>query len=59
MRELVVKTITESDHNHTSYGDRAVSYKKFGKLHLVVVYRTEGVNLVVITAHWVARMKRK
>ena len=36
-RESVVKTVTEPDHSHTSYGDRAVSYKKFGKLYLVAV----------------------
>ncbi len=56
-KELVIETLTDPDSTKSSYGDRAIAFKKFGKLYLKVVFRKEGINIIVITQHWTDKLK--
>ena len=58
-RDFVIQALRNPDFEKKSYGGRMVRYKRFGKLHLAVVYRTEDGDMVVITQHWVAKTKRQ
>jgi len=56
-KEFVIETIEDPDHIQTSYSDRKAKYKKFGRLNLKVVYKNEGNDIVIITQHWVIKIK--
>lgn len=56
-KNLVIKTLNEPDTTFATYGDRVASFKKFGKLYLKVIFRKEGRNIVVITQHWVEKIR--
>ena len=58
-KSLVLETLKNPDRDVLSYGDRRVAYKKFKKLYLAVVYKGELGDILVITAHWVEKMKNK
>ncbi len=51
-KKLVEATIKLPDYELSSYSNRKVSYKKFGKLYLKVVYRKGGGNIIIITQYW-------
>jgi hypothetical protein len=56
-KEKILETVEFPDFVQPSYGAREKRYKDFGKNHLQVVVIQDTDVLVVITAHWVARMK--
>lgn len=58
-KSLVLEALEKPDYDVSSYGDRRISYKKFKKLYLSVVYRVESSDMIVITAHWVEKIKKK
>jgi len=58
-RLLVRKTVANADFVRPSYGLREERYKKFGRNYLRAVVKTEGEQIVVITAHWIAKSKDK
>ncbi len=58
-RSLVIEALKSPSHVALSYGNRRINYKKFKKLYLSVVYRTEPGNTIVITAYWVEKIKKK
>ena len=55
-KKFVLKTLSQPDYTKTSYGNRQMVFKKFGKLYLKVVFRKEGKNLIIITQHWVEKI---
>jgi hypothetical protein len=56
-KQLVIKTLSAPDKVLETRGDRKAAFKKFGKLHLKVIFRREGKEVVVITQHWVEKTK--
>lgn len=56
-KSVVIKAVRKPDYQFSSYGDRKIAYKKFGKLYLKVVYREEKEDTIVITQHWDKRFK--
>ena len=58
-KSLILEAIKKPDYQVSSYGDRRISYKKFKKLYLSVVYKFEFSDMVIITAHWVEKIKKK
>jgi hypothetical protein len=58
-KEYVLLTITEPDFVSHSYNFREERYRRFVKNHLKVIVRVETEQIVVITAHWVAKPKLK
>jgi len=48
----VIKTLKSPDYKFPSYSGRIITYKKFDKLYLKVVYKIEDGNIIVITQHW-------
>ena len=59
LKPLVVETIKNPDFIKPSYNFREERYKKIKKNYLKVVLVKEGVLLVVVTVHWVAKFKIK
>ena len=55
-RERVIETLMHPDRRTESYGNRRVCFKKFGKLYLKIIYRTENNDAIVITEHWVEKI---
>ena len=58
-KNLVLEALENPERGVLSYGDRRITYKKFRKLYLAVVYKVEFGDVVVITAHWVEKIKKK
>ena len=58
-KEDVLITVKEPDFISHSYNFREERYRLFTKNHLKVVVRVEIDQVVVITAHWVAKLKSK
>ncbi|MBY0473345.1 DUF4258 domain-containing protein [Patescibacteria group bacterium] len=56
--EQILLTILQPDFIKHSYNRREKLFKKFGKNHLQVVIKRESVCIVVVTAHWIARMTK-
>ena len=56
-REMVIRTIRNPDHAESSYGDRRVVFRRLGKLYLKVVFRQEGEDIIIITQHWIKKLK--
>jgi hypothetical protein len=54
-KEKVIQTLEKPDEIMLTYGERNAVLKKFGKLHLKVVFRKEGKDIVIITQHWVTK----
>lgn len=57
-RSFAVATVRSPDIEVPSYHFRKELYKKFGKNHLKVVVKNEENNIVVVTVHWVEKIKR-
>jgi len=51
-KNLVFETLKNPEHILKSYSNREICYKKFGQLHLKVVYKKEDGNIIVITQYW-------
>lgn len=58
-KELINKTVIAPDFIIPSHNNRERAYKKFGKLYLEVVFVKEKEIIVVITAHWVEKFKKR
>ena len=57
-KKLVENALSSPDFFRPSYGNREVAYKKVGRSYLAVVFRRENGSYIVITEHWVAKLKR-
>ncbi len=53
----MIKTLKSPDYTFPSYSGRIVSYKKFDKLYLKVVYKLKKEDVLVITQHWIEKPK--
>lgn len=58
-RELIEQTIKNPDDQKDSRESKSVLYKNFGKNYLKVVIAKEEDKVVVITEHWIAKMRLK
>lgn len=56
-KNLVIEAIRKPDYTFKSYSDRKISYKKFIKLYLKVIFKKEGKDILVITQYWEKRPK--
>ncbi len=54
-KSYVAETISFPDFIARDLSGREYLYKKFAKLHLKVVVKKLKTNIIVITAHWVAK----
>ena len=54
-KEFVLKTLMHPDLTRQSYGDRAISYKRFGKKYLSVIFKRETRITIVITQYWISK----
>ena len=54
---FVTRTLESPDYKFDSYKKRGIAYKKFGELYLKVIYKREGINIIVITQHWEEKPK--
>jgi hypothetical protein len=57
-KAMVLATVRHPDFSRSSYYGRKEKYKHLGKVWLKVVVIEESRKLVVITAHWVVKLKR-
>jgi len=57
--KFITKTIKNPDFETPSYNFRTELFKNFGKNFLKVIVRKEGDKIVVITTHWVEKIKKK
>lgn len=51
-KEWILQVLNKPEQEKESYGDRTIAYRKIGKLYLAVVFKKEGTQITVITAHW-------
>lgn len=51
-KSLVIEAIKLPDYKLLSYGERKITYKKFGKLYLKVIYKKENKDFIIITQYW-------
>ena len=58
-KQFVHETIEKPDLVKQSYGFREELYKKFGKNYMEVVIKKFSTKTLVLTAHWVAKVKNK
>ena len=56
-KDLINKTIIVPDFIVPSCANRERAYKKFGKNYLEVVFIKENETVIIITAHWVEKIK--
>ncbi len=57
LRSLIIKTVVSPDVVRPSYHMREERYKNFGKNYLKVIVVRENSAIVIVTAHWVAKLK--
>ena len=55
-RDFIIKTINSPDFTRPTRGFREERYKYFGKNWLKVIVIKESDKIVVITAHWIAKI---
>ena len=58
-RQYVVQTIDNPNFEKPAHDLRTELYRKFGKNYLKVVIKREASNIIVVTAHWVAKVKNR
>lgn len=58
-KDKVLETIEHPDFIQPSYNFREERYRLYRKNHLKVVVKIEITRIVVVTAHWVAKLKIK
>ncbi|MEK7586336.1 MAG: DUF4258 domain-containing protein [Patescibacteria group bacterium] len=55
----VIQTVTDPDFEKSGHSFRVERYRKFGENYLKVVIKREAISIIVITTHWVAKLKNK
>lgn len=55
----ILETIVQPDFIQPSYSFRESRYRLYAKNHLKVVVIVEQKRILVVTAHWVAKLKSK
>ncbi|MBU2578723.1 DUF4258 domain-containing protein [Patescibacteria group bacterium] len=55
-KTLVLQTLNQPEQISPTRQNRFVAFKKFGKLHLKVIFRKENKNIIVITQHLVEKI---
>lgn len=58
-KSKVLETVEFPDFIQPSYNFREERYRLYSKNHLKVVVKIESPRIVVVTAHWVARVSGK
>lgn len=58
-KELITRTVKNPDFIKPSYGFREEKYKQFTRNYLKVVVVKENEEVIVVTVHWVAKIKTK
>ena len=58
-RQFVLETIKNPELVRPTYNYREELYRKFNKNYLKVVIKKRKNDVLVLTAHWVARIKNK
>lgn len=58
-RQFVLETVKKPELIRPSYGFREEFYRKFGKNYLKVVIKRRNEGILVLTQHWVAKIKNK
>lgn len=58
-RTLAREVVINPDFTRPSYGLREERYKKFGQNYLKAIIKVESGQIMVITAHWIAKVKDK
>ena len=56
-KTAVKETLGSPDYKFSSHYGRIIVYKKFDKLYLKVIYKTEEKNIIVITQYWEKKPK--
>ena len=57
-RVFVIETIKNPYLVRPTYGFREELYRKFSKLFMKVIIKKRGKYIIVLTAHWVAKIKK-
>ena len=58
-RPYIIQTVTDPDFEKPGRSLRVELYRKFGENYLKVVIKREAIKIIVITTHWVAKLKNK
>jgi len=58
-KDVVIRTLISPDLVQLSYGGRQTVFKNFGRNFMAVTFIKENDDIVVITQHWVAKIKKK
>lgn len=58
-KDKILETITNPDFIQPSYNFRESRFKLYSKNHMKVVVTLEPKRILVVTAHWVAKLKSK
>jgi len=58
-RQFVIETVKNPELIRPSYGFREELFRKFGKHYLMVVIKRRNESILVLTQHWVAKIKNK
>ena len=58
-KQFVLETVKSPDLIRPSYNYREELYKKFNKNYMKVVVKRRKNGVLVLTAHWVAKVKNK
>ena len=58
-RQFVIETIKNPHLTRLTYDFREELYRKFGKLYLTVILKRKKEHIIILTAHWVAKAKKK
>lgn len=58
-KQFIFETIKNPELIRPSYNYREELYRKFDKNYLKVVIKKRKSNVLVLTAHWVAKIKNK
>lgn len=58
-KELINEALVAPDFTIPGNFNRERAYKKFRTQYLEVVFVKEGTTIIVVTAHWVAKLKKQ
>ena len=56
-KRFVLQTLASFDEESPSHSNRHIRYKRFKKLLMAVVFKEERGDIIVLTAHWVDKVK--
>ncbi len=57
-KNLAIETLLAPDFIQPSHGNREAAFRKVGRKYLKVIFRREINTYVVITQHWIAKLKK-